>query len=307
MTPIVFSTDDNYVMPTAVAIKSMLTNTDLKEIEIYILYKESLSDQSKSILEEVIRCEGKNVNLQYLDVTPFVSRAESHIGHISGATYYRLALPELLPEYKQCLYLDGDIVVVGNIKDLLQISLPESILIGGVKALSPIFYKKKDKDIVLQELQIPDLNQYVNAGILLINLEEMRKSDLSSKMISMIPKGYSVQDQDIINIVCYNRIAFLNPQFNAMPDFFEYSEKILKEVYGVDEIKTAQKSPCIIHFADKYKPWKYSELQNGDIWYTTYQSIFSDSLQRKVLSRTEKLSRRIKKIKRLIYMQINGD
>lgn len=306
MTPIVFSTDDNYVMPTAVAIRSIVANTDLKEIDFFILYKDSLSTQSKATLKRVAQWEGKTVNLDFLDVASFVSKAESHIGHISGATYYRLALPELLPQYDQCLYLDGDIIVAGDIKSLLEISLLDKYLIAGVRATGSIFYKTKDKRKILEELEIPDLNQYVNAGVLLMNLKEMRKANLANTMIQMIPKEYTVQDQDIINIVCYDKILFLSPKYNAMPTFFEHSESVLHKAYSLNDIREAKKEPCIIHFANKYKPWKYSDMPKGDIWYATYQNIFSDSLSRTVLSRTERLHRWTNKVKNIIYSRFNG-
>lgn len=300
MTPIVFSTDDNYIMPTAVAIKSILDNTNLKVVEFYILFKDSLSDQSKLILKNVTQCDGKVVAIKYLDVAPFIGKVESHIGHISRATYYRLTIPELLRRYDQCLYLDGDIIVTGDIKALLKISLPDKYLIAGVRGTGPIFYRAKDKEKVLKELGIPDLNQYVNAGVLLMNLKKMRKEGLVDKMIQMIPKEYSVQDQDIINIVCYDKILFLSPKFNAMPVLFEYSETILNKVYSMNDIREAKKVPCIIHFANKYKPWEYSDMPKGDIWYETYRKIFPDSLSRTVLSRAEKLRQWIDRIKKTI-------
>lgn len=306
MTPIVFSTDDNYVMPTAVAIRSIVANTDLKTIEFYIIFRDSLSAQSKATLKKAAQCDDKIINLEFLDVAPFVSKAESHIGHISGATYYRLALPELLRKYDQCLYLDGDIIVVGNIKSLLKISLADKYLIAGVRATSPIFYKIKVKQKILKELEIPDLNQYVNAGVLLINLKEMRKANLANKMIQMIPREYTVQDQDIINIVCYNKILFLSPKYNAMPTLFEYPEITLNKAYILNDIREAKRTPCIIHFANKYKPWRYSDIPKGDIWYATYRKIFHDSLSRTVLSRIERLHCWINRIKNIIYSQFNG-
>lgn len=306
MTPIVFSTDDNYVMPTAVAIRSIVANTDLGVIDFFILFKDSLSAKSKAILKRAVQWERKTVNLDFLNVASFVNRAESHIGHISGATYYRLALPDLLQRYDQCLYLDGDIIVAGDIKPLLEMSLADEYLVAGVKATGPIFYKSKDRKKILEELEIPDLDQYVNAGVLLMNLKGMRKENLANKMIQMIPKEYTVQDQDIINIVCYNKIYFLGPQYNAMPTIFEYPKAVLNKAYSLNDIREAKKTPRIIHFANKYKPWKYSDRPKGDIWYATYQNIFSDSLSRIALSRIERMHRWLNRVKNIVYSLFNG-
>lgn len=50
--------------------------------------------------------------------------------HLSKAAYFRLLIPELIREYDKCIYLDCDIIVHGDLKELYEIELGNNYLAG---------------------------------------------------------------------------------------------------------------------------------------------------------------------------------
>ena len=72
-----------------------------------------------------------------------------------------------------------------------------------------------------------------------------------------------------------------------MPAIFRYSSVRLKKIFTAQEISEARKAPCIIHYAEKYKPWKYSDIENGELWYKYYKKTYgSEDLPLKKLGLT---------------------
>jgi lipopolysaccharide biosynthesis glycosyltransferase len=304
MTPIVFAMDDEYAMPTAVAIYSLLQSYTAPTIEIYILFKDCLSELSKALINHAINSGKVSVSLAYLDVKSLLDNASSHIEHISNATYYRLVLPDLLSAYDQCLYLDGDILVLGDIKELCEIKLQPEEYLAGVSTVMIQTSSSKLQSQRKRILGIDDFDDYINAGVLLMNLKALRLNNCVEKMIKMVPKNYPVQDQDILNIISYKKTKLLPPKYNAMPCIFKKGVRSIYDVYSVDDIKEARINPCIIHYANKRKPWKYINLHEGYKWRDSYYALMGNiAVQNSYYGSYEKMVEFVKKaLHRLKYL-----
>ncbi len=284
--PIVFATDENYIMPTAVAVKSLVSNYSGENLLFVILVKSELSAESKNILKSAAESTNIDTQIMYSKIDErLFGDLKSHISHISMATYYRLLLPQILPDYGKCLYLDGDVIVNGDIKDLLDIPLSDKDYVAGVKAFSSITSKLAGKKH-LAILNISTIENYVNAGVLLLNLEALRKSGVAQSWIELAQNDYPVQDQDVINVACFGNIKILPPKYNAMPAIFKSPVFRLKRVFSSHEISEAKNKPCIIHYAEKYKPWKYSDIENAELWYQYYKELYSKDLDLKKIGLT---------------------
>ena len=274
MIPIVFSTDDGYAMPTSVAIKSIVDTTSSDYLDFVILYKDSLNDISKTILSFAAQSEKKHINISYIDVGERLTLAKSHIGHITAATYYRILLPLLLPDCDKCIYLDGDVIVSDDISKLAEIELTSSEYIAGVSTIMIQLSSKKTQETRMNKIGIPDFNKYINAGVLIMNLKSLRENNCINKMIDLVPCDYPVQDQDILNVVCYGHIKILPPRYNVLPSIYHMSLRKLRHVYSYEDIVDARNFPCVIHYANKIKPWRYVNVKQGERWRQTYNELF---------------------------------
>ena len=118
--PVVLSTDDNYALYVAVTIQSLaeVTESD-QELIIFILY-EKLNEKTLSMF-----CQLQNNRIkvvpQRIDGSIFARTYESD--YFTTAMYYRLAIPELFPQYEKILYIDCDIILKQNIATLFEIDL----------------------------------------------------------------------------------------------------------------------------------------------------------------------------------------
>ena len=259
--PIVFATDKNYVVPTYVAISSLLRhlNAEVKnKIDIYIFCSTSIEDVQKEYFKRL------HNNIYFEEVCLKNLNLSEEIDYISIATYYRLLIPEKLSQYDKCLYLDSDILVTGDISPLINMDLGDNIILGCKNYFSKEyltdFYKKR-----CGECGIDSLDTYVNAGVLLINIKELRNTTLGDVMLKDVGKNtYRYNDQDIINKYYYGRIGLISVKYNLMVQYLKRI-KVISEALNEDIYQIAQ-NPVIIHYSTKKKPWKHKGYLMTDYW-----------------------------------------
>lgn len=247
---IVFCTDNNYVMPCGITMVSLLENNKGEDVTIHIVGL-NLTDESKGIL--------KNITDKYKAQIHFYKMDESYLGkfdlsmdggrHISITTYISLFLSEVLPEsLKKVLYLDCDLMIMDNLADLWNTDM-DNYALGGVMD-RPMFEAK-----TYQELKYDSKYPYVNAGVMLMNLDYWRKHDIQPKLLKYATENFDNihrYDQDIINGVLYASTLVLPIRYN-MHNFFFWRNCNAHQFQ--DQLSGALKKPAIIHFTTSMKPW----------------------------------------------------
>lgn len=268
---IAMASDEAYAFPTFVAINSIFfTKHPESEIQIYLIASKRTKESLSPLLRKLSSHYGAR---EVIILTPPQKYAtvSSRISHITTPTYYRLALPELLPEIDQCLYLDGDIVVRQDLSGLFNVPMDDD-LIAGVKAAG-YYFPVSEQSKKAYCLGIDKFDSYVNGGVLLMNLKLMRELDVSKIFDELLTKNFDSQDQDILNSACYGRIKILPPSMNLMtkyhPTATDSFEQIpaLKLCWSKDEWHTACSSPMIVHYADAIKPWRDTSVDFADLWW----------------------------------------
>lgn len=271
--PIVFATDDAYVMPTSVAIRSLVRNYSGKQLLFFILSKNTLSQISRNTL--IAASQGGDCHCRFefrcVDES-MLTGVQSHLRHITVATYYRLLIPHILSDYPKCLYLDGDICVEGDVAELLALSLQTDEYVAGVVAFESATVRHGLQKR-LETLGIDHLGTYVNAGVLLMNLKALRANDVPARWLDLARKGFPLQDQDVINAGCFNHICLLPPKYNVMPSMYSRSEKALGRIYGNTNVREGKQKPVIVHFASQCKPWLCSGLDGSASWEFYYSQM----------------------------------
>lgn len=269
--PIVLASDNGYAYPMIVTIASILKcarpNTSYT---FYLLIAEDFTEKNKSMIDRVCS-DNKKCSYHFIEMHDAYDDASLYIGHITKATYYRLKLPSLLPNVGKCIYLDVDIIVKNDLSALYRTCIDDKY-IAGVRALG---YLQSDEKIEtkLEELGIDSLDQYVNAGVLLMNLAKMRRDNLEETFGRLLEREFTSQDQDILNVACYGKIRLIHFKFNAMTKYPLYSDqayentKYLQKWIEKDEWDNGRRNPAIIHYADKKKPWNdMSSLYAREWW-----------------------------------------
>ena len=104
--------------------------------------------------------------------------------YYTKTTYFRLFIPNLYPQYDKAIYLDSDIVVLGDIAKLYNEDIGDN-LVAAVPD-NVIQTNKVFQDYVERVVGIATYKNYFNAGMLLMNLDEMRKFDFQNKFLYLL-------------------------------------------------------------------------------------------------------------------------
>lgn len=268
---ITMAADADYALPTLVAICSILAAKHAdSDIQIYLI----ASSEAESVLRAPLECVADHYGarkIEFLSPPLEFDKASIQISHITAPTYYRLALPDLLPEIDECLYLDGDLVVLADLPSVFGSPMKEELL-RGVKAAA-YYYPSYERCLKARRLGIGAFDEYVNAGVLQMNLKLMRELNLTQAFEELLCENYSSQDQDILNSACYGRIETLDPAMNLMtkyhpehPDSFDCDPSI-RLCWTRKEWDEACARPVIVHYAGAEKPWQDLSVDFADLWW----------------------------------------
>jgi lipopolysaccharide biosynthesis glycosyltransferase len=236
--PIFFSTDDNYVPFLDVTIRSLITNAS-RDYKYHIVVLNTGLNKEKT--DKILKMQDDNFQIEFADISYAIKDIEHKLPneqHFGLATWYRLFIQSLFPQYEKILYLDCDIVLLGDVSELYNTDLEGNYIAGVVENWilhSPIFsyYTKEAVGIESKE--------YINAGILVMDLNKFRENNIEERFVELINKyNFNVidPDQSYINYLCHGHIKYLPFEWNRTP---------LKNVEC--------ESPKIVHYALGFKPW----------------------------------------------------
>ncbi len=269
--PVVFCFDDNLVLPAGVAIHSLLYHTPKSVFyDIYILHDNKAKYPTSGYLDALYKVYD-NFKIHYLNIgNEFVSAYETR--GITTAAYYRLLIPDLLPQYAKIMYHDVDIIFQDDISELFNACDLSTSYVAGV--ISPAIFNTR---IVDNRIKLGlDPRKYILSGNLILNAELMHKDGLVAKFKEEAKNKYEFQDQDVINIVCKGRIKTLPVTFCGTIGAYEMeANETNQDIYAQEDLKDLFKKG-IVHYNGP-KPWN-SYCPNFDIWWSYYRSsVFFDS------------------------------
>lgn len=271
--PVVFASDRRYVLPLMVAMYSLYRNQNQNtKIQTYVIETGDIPEYCKTLMDSMAN-HFKMPKPEFIAPMSDYEALDMRIAHTTQATYYRLDLPDLLPQTAVCLYLDCDLLVTSDISSLFAIDMSESLL-AGVKAAA-YYYPVDHQAHKATMLGISALDQYVNAGVLLMNLERMRAEGLAERFKLLLGENFRAQDQDILNAACYGEIKTIAPAFNLMakyhpgnPGSFE-DDPCIAMAWTREEWEQAAACPIIFHYADDVKPWDSFRSDGSERWWAT--------------------------------------
>jgi lipopolysaccharide biosynthesis glycosyltransferase len=272
--PIFFSFDEGYVTPAAVTFESLLSSARPGVFyELYVLH-EGITTESQRRLFALADGHG-NAALTFISVAGVIDSAgvvfddrAFCVGHDKGKftkeTLLR-CLPTLVREFQQydrILYSDVDVCVVDDISDLFKTEL-EGVYLAGCRI--PAFLNA-------QIGHIPEKIRatYVAGGIWLMNLKMLRQDAMEEKILGLMrnpPCRLIWNDQDVMNLACEGKTAFLSYRYCAIPNWRPILEKVdyVDLHYPNQELREALFRPKIIHFA-YVKPWS-GYCEGDETWH----------------------------------------
>lgn len=268
--PVVLASDKNCAAQMYITMLSVILNKKPDTFyDFYCLVPHKFSRFVREKFERLNK-KYKKINIKFVNMKNAFANLEMQISHITSPTYYRLKIAEILPQYKKAVYLDVDTIVLDDLTEFYETDLGMNY-IGGVLAAGYLINAEKLKKYY-ESIGMPDMDNYINAGVILFNLELIRKNNMTEKMISLSSKNFKCMDQDILNLVFYGRIKHLNFKYNVLVaykrEFFDNVSgmKQLCDIYGRQCLYSAIKNPVIIHYATSKKPWEDKRVWLSEYW-----------------------------------------
>lgn len=304
--PIVFAFDDNLINPACVCLSSLLLSANSETFyDIYILHSNKYDFRSTK-LAEYPKIYG-NCSICFRRVDGEFTTAYEVRG-VTSTTYYRLLIPELIPEYDKILYSDVDVIFRDDLTKFYNIDLEGYYMaaVDNASALRPEVQK-----YVKEHLGIDHKYGHYYAGNLVINSAKMREDKLLNRFRELATKNYRQQDMDIINIACYGKIKPLIPAFcltNFLTEYIIKRRDEMLQFFSEEELNYSLEKG-IVHYNGP-KPWKEWCI-NFDIWWEAYRkspiydSTFYYDFYQSKQNELDKLSL-IKRIKILVRYFVYG-
>lgn len=168
--PIAFAFDNNLVLPACICISSLLMNAKEETFyDIFILYSSKINlhkEQLDELPKYFNRCR-----IQYRVVDNTFDQA-FEIRGITAATYYRLLIPELIPEYDKVIYADVDIIFRMDLSELYNTEIGENY-IAATRELGMNLMEDGQKHI--HSLPALSVGNYIQAGFIIMNTKAILK------------------------------------------------------------------------------------------------------------------------------------
>jgi lipopolysaccharide biosynthesis glycosyltransferase len=163
--------------------------------------------------------------------------------------FYRFFIPLLFPLYEKAVYIDSDTILLGDVGELFDMELGENAVMAMVDPKVDVI--KEFREYVEKALDVPH-TEYVNDGVMLMDLKKMRKMKYLSTMVEMIQKydaDLVAPDQDYLNVILKGKIGHFGSEWNAEP--------------------TAEfdKNVKLVHFNLFNKPWHYKNVPGEKIFW----------------------------------------
>lgn len=284
--PVVFATDKNYLFFVCVAITSMARNAKADTFyQIYILVNSEFAD-SEHLLDKVQR-RYSNVHIEMIYVDEAVFQDVTiHNMHVTKATFYRLALCDLIAEDK-CIYLDGDILVTEDLGEVYRTDLGDYYL-AGCRDIWIDLLTEEGREKRRIETGIPSMGQYVNAGVLLFHLKQLKKDGMNRTFVEELKRDHPYEDQDILNICCYDKIIHLPAKWNLFTLLM--GQMRLMEEKGISEsvLDAYDKKSGIIHYATPLiRPWERKDSWLSRLWWQTAEEWKNESVFQEIKNRVQ--------------------
>jgi lipopolysaccharide biosynthesis glycosyltransferase len=247
---LVMACDDGYAMPLATAILSLVKNAVTNTPTDLIILTSSFSEPMRGKVEEA--ASESKLKIHWLPVDLDVFDKCTTRTYISKITFARLLLPETFDEsVARVVYLDADILVVGDLSPLWEIDLGKSAIAAVI-----------DSDSVPHSQRLNLASEYFNAGMLVIDLKRWREDRISEKALAFMTENPETElaDQDALNVACGGKWTKISDRWN-------YQTDRPTGYYGMPK----EDRPSVIHFAGKWKPWSASSLSADAPLYDSYR------------------------------------
>ncbi|MCZ0716793.1 glycosyltransferase family 8 protein [Aerococcus kribbianus] len=259
---LLFCINDNYVDQFKVTLYSLIANTSVKDIKVFIMQNPVLARNVE--IKQFCQKIGATYHPIVVDSDSFQNVPITD--RYPETIYYRLLAQDYLPEdLDRILYLDADILCINEVKALYTIDMGQA----PYAAASHTDDSELTTAVNRWRLGNYDSASYYNSGVLLMNLKVLR--DLVSHQeimayINDMGNRLFLPDQDILTALYgHNVINIPDEIYNYDTRYQLYYAAKSKGEWDLDWVMA---HTVFLHFCGRIKPWK---SKNSGIYSSLYK------------------------------------
>ncbi len=280
--PIAYPLTNFSTLNILVSITSLCHNAFSKTFyDIYLITNPSLNMVSKARLNSLKEKYYSYCRLTYINVNEEFHKRNIEINK-QNENYYLFMLSSIFDKYEKMIYLDSDSLVLHDLEGMYNLDMKNNYFLG-------VPHRYGDLSELLLKTDI-----FINTGIMLINLKNLRDNSMSSKFFMLADKyenkfkrdkiTYKFRNHFIINAACIGKIGKLPlkygyPSIRNMDQLVQMKKNATeldennKHEYTIEESVEAFADPYIIHYDFVGKPWKGGYQQGFSHYFWKYAAM----------------------------------
>ena len=271
--PIIVMSSALYAAYLAVYIQSLIDHISLEYNYDVIVLHDSVSDIDIKRIESMAKGK-ENLSIRFFNAGHYLGKPEFSIAGVNYAreAYYRLFSPWILPEYNRVIISDIDMIFAADPSELFSIDMEGYFALGVRDILWQGMITDDFGDMLKYLKKFPMRNpyNYVNTGVLVLNIAKMRETYNMEEILKVSQKNeYRYQEQCIMNLLLEDRVKFISPEWN----YYVAVNPVVKALIFMSPHKSyeqylrCEKHIKIYHYAAKPKPWENPEVYYGYLWW----------------------------------------
>ena len=269
---LVCAINDDFVLPFAVMLYSLLSNSGKKyEINFFII-DSGVSKENRGKFDYL--SNDSSISLHWISVSESLYSTLPLWGRGRRQLYHSLLIPRLLPiDVEKVLYLDADLLILKNIESLWETRVDDCLLCAVQDMVIPVVSAPMGLHCY-KEIGLSPLAPYFNSGVLLINLRGWRSENIADKVVGYLKKYHrrvALFDQDGYNAILSPNWKPLDLRWNVIASVSGRSFFNPKYI-SREEYDNAINDPWIIHYAGYLKPWLANLGNRYDKIYKDYMT-----------------------------------
>lgn len=279
--PVVLTFDKRIILGAAVAIQSLIdTAKPETSYDIYV-YHPDIDEKTIKEFDKIIEGTNHTITFEYISKEKFKNAPINKNGSWTEIVYYRLLIPELLPQYDKVIYADTDVIFKGDLSDIYNLDISDY-------ECAAVSMEPNNENMICHKYFPENKNDFTYiSSFIVFNSKRMREENFVQRIFETI-KTFNTRlkffDVDALNITC-DKIYGLPFRYGVFQSMYYNSDwsnsneyKFLKNVYDDKTLREETENIVMLHYAGKLgKPWRRKRVPED---YKEYMNKIPKSLKR---------------------------
>lgn len=262
---ILVNINKGYIRHFLTTMNSLSVNNPKSEFDVYVMHS-NLEDSDKEYIKTKI---ADNINPIYIFMDESLFKGAPTVKRYPYEIYYRIFAPIMLPkELDRVLYIDCDLIVHKNIDPLYNMSFQGNYFVACTQIRGFMQWFNRIR------LTVGKDHTYINTGVMLINLKELRDVINIDEIFKFIRRNgwrMCLYDQDVIFKFFGNKIRLIDARlYNLSDRLIMFHNKFYHSKYKIDK-DWVENNNMIVHYLGTNKPWKDNYKGILKDYYTKYK------------------------------------